>query len=272
MLVSIQGIKGSYHHDVACALYGEEVNVLECLSFDKMAESISSSEAQVGIMAIENSIAGSIIPNYTIIDKLNLKIIGEYYININHNLLAYKGVKISDIEKISSHPMALLQCKDYLKKTNKTLIEDVDTAHVAKLISEKKLKNVAAIASISASKIYGLNLLARNIQSVDYNQTRFVIISKKVDQKTKEKANKASIKFVLSHRNGSLANVLNIISDYEINLTKIQSVPIIESPWKYSFFVDLTFPSLKSYKKCINDLKSVSEELKEFGIYNNFKK
>ena len=168
--------------------------------------------------------------------------------------------------------MAFLQCKDYLKQIDKILIEDVDTAQVAKLISEQKLKNVAAIASVNAAKIYGLKILKKNIQSVDYNQTRFVIISKKVDQKTKEKANKASIKFVLSHRNGSLANVLNIISDYEINLTKIQSVPIIESPWKYSFFVDLTYPSLKSYKKCLNDLKSVSEELKEFGIYNNFKK
>ena len=176
MLVSIQGIKGSYHHDVACALYGEEVSILECLSFDKMAESIFKSEAQVGIMAIENSIAGSIIPNYTIIDKLNLKIIGEYYININHNLLAYEGVKISNIEKISSHPMALLQCKDYLKKTNKIIIEDVDTAHVAKLISEKKLKNVAAIASISASKIYGLDILERNIHKKTKISILFFII------------------------------------------------------------------------------------------------
>ena len=141
MLVSIQGIKGSYHHDVACALYGEDVNILECLSFDKMAESVFESKAQIGIMAIENSIAGSIIPNYAIIDKLNLKIVGEYYININHNLLVYKGVKISDVEKISSHPMAFLQCKDYLKQIDKILIEDVDTAKVAKLISEQKLKN-----------------------------------------------------------------------------------------------------------------------------------
>ena len=112
----------------------------------------------------------------------------------------------------------------------------------------------------------------KNIQSINYNQTRFVIISKKVDQKTKELANKASIKFILSHRNGSLANVLNIIADYDINLTKIQSIPIVESPWKYSFFVDLTFPSLKNYKNCFNDLMSVSEDIKEFGVYNNFKK
>ena len=142
MLVSIQGIKGSYHHDVACALYGEDVKILECLSFDKMAESVFKSKAQIGIMAIENSIAGSIIPNYAIIDKLNLKIVGEYYININHNLLVYKGVKISDVEKISSHPMAFLQCKDYLKQIDKILIEDVDTAQVAKLISKQKLKNL----------------------------------------------------------------------------------------------------------------------------------
>ena len=167
MLVSIQGIKGSYHHDVACALYGDDVNILECLSFDKMAESVFESKAQIGIMAIENSIAGSIIPNYAIIDKLNLKIVGEYYININHNLLVYKGVKISDVEKISSHPMAFLQCKDYLKQIDKILIEDVDTAQVAKLISEQKLKNLAAIASKNAAKIYGLKILEKNIQSVN---------------------------------------------------------------------------------------------------------
>tara|TARA_B100000963_G_scaffold53847_1_gene41948 strand:+ start:7951 stop:8769 length:819 start_codon:yes stop_codon:yes gene_type:complete len=272
MLVSIQGIKGSYHHNVASLLYGDKVNILECLSFDKLAESIFESKAERGIMAIENSIAGSIIPNYTIIDKLNLKIVGEYYININHNLLVHEGVKISDVEKIYSHPMAFLQCKDYLKKIDKILIEDVDTAHVAKLISEQKLKNVAAIASVNAAKIYGLKILKKNIQSEKYNQTRFVIISKKVDPKIKDFANKASIKFILSHRNGSLANVLNIIAKYDINLTKIQSIPIVESPWKYSFFVDLTFPSLKNYKNCFKDLMSVCEDIKEFGVYNNFKK
>ena len=167
--------------------------------------------------------------------------------------------------------MAFLQCKDYLKQIDKILIEDVDTAQVAKLISEQKLKNLAAIASKNAAKIYGLKILEKNIQSVNYNQTRFVIISKKVDQKTKQLANKASIKFVLSHRNGSLAKVLNIIAEYDINLTKIQSIPIVESPWKYSFFVDLTFPSLKNYKNCFNELMSVSEDIKEFGVYNNFK-
>lgn len=271
MKIAIQGIKGSYHHQVATEFFDDKIQLDECLSFDKLVDSLNNGVSEFGVMAIENSIAGSIIPNYSLIDKNNLYIIGEYYININHNLMVYPGVDLNQIKIVSSHPMALLQCKDYLKKIDKTIVEDKDTAEVAKRIIENKLLDTAAIASVEASKLYGLDIIERNIQTIKDNETRFVVVSKLPDKKVISNANKASLKFILSHKNGSLANILNILSNYDMNLTKIQSIPIIETPWKYSFFIDTTFTDIKKYKKAIENVSSQSEYVKEFGVYENFK-
>ncbi len=271
MKVAIQGIKGSYHHQVAVEFFTDDIEIDECMSFDALIESLIEDKSDFGVMAIENSIAGSIIPNYSLIDNYGLSIIGEHYININHNLMVYPGVKLNDIKFISSHPMALLQCKDFIKNSNKTIVEDRDTAEVAKRIIENKMIDTAAIASFQASELYGLDIIEKNIQTITDNETRFVIISKKSNKVDKLDLNKASLKFILSHENGSLAQILNILAKHNQNLTKIQSIPIIETPWKYSFFVDLTFKDYNNYKKAIDEVTKSSELVKEFGVYLNFK-
>ena len=267
--VAIQGIKGSYHHQVAIDYFGEKVELSEFMSFDEVAYSIANENCRSGIMAIENSIAGSIIPNYALIDKLNLNIIGEYYININHQLMAINGSKIEDIEIVASHPMALLQCKKFFKKHPKiTLVEDKDTAEVAFRIQRDNIKNMGAIASVYASELYGLNILSQDIQTIKNNETRFVIVSK-IGSKNTSKNDKASIKFSLSHKTGSLAVILNILKDCNLNLTKIQSLPIIEIPWKYSFFIDTTYDSNENLEKALKLIDNSSESLKVLGIYQN---
>ena len=267
--VAIQGIKGSYHHQVATEYFENEIEIIEFLSFDEVANSIVQSHCDFGVMAIENSIAGSIIPNYALIDKLNLNINGEYYININHQLMAISGSKFEDLEIVASHPMALLQCKNFFKKYPKiTLVEDKDTAEVAYRIQRDKIKNMGAIASVNAAKLYELNILCKDIQTIKNNETRFVIISK--NSKDHDKGNnKASIKFSLSHRTGSLATILNILKDCNLNLTKIQSLPIIEIPWKYSFFIDTTFELYDNLKVALKLIDDKSEFLKVLGIYQN---
>ena len=271
MKISIQGITGSYHYEVAKNYFGNDCTTLDCMTFDDVVFSVKNHRSDFGVMAIENSIAGSLIPNYSLIDNNNLNIIGEYYININHQLMALPGVKIENIKTISSHPMALLQCKDFLKSSNKLILEDKDTADVARKISENNLIDTAAIASKNAAQIYGLSILKKNIQTIKNNETRFVIVSSQESLNSTLKKNKASLKLILNHRNGSLAKVLNIFAEYSINLTKIQSIPVIETPWKYAFFIDLTFNNIKDYINAIEKIKLSSELFKEFGVYKSEK-
>lgn len=267
--IGIQGIKGSYHDQVAKEYFGKSMEINEFLSFDELAESVFSGNSEFGIMAIENSIAGSIIPNYALIDNLNLNIVGEYFLNINHQLMVFPGVNFDDLEIVSSHPMALLQCKKFFKDfPNITLIEGKDTAEEAKRISENKIKNIGAIASVEASKLYSLDIIHKNIQTIKKNETRFVVISKDKTPNT-EKFDKASMKFSLSHKTGSLANVLTILKDHNLNLTKIQSLPIIEFPWKYSFFIDTTFTNINDFYKAFELIDDKAESLKLLGIYKN---
>lgn len=271
MKISIQGITGSYHHEVAKNYFGNDCLTLDCMTFDDVVLTVKNGLSDFGIMAIENSIAGSLIPNYSLIDKNNLNIIGEYYININHQLMALPGIKIENIKTISSHPMALLQCKDFLKSCNKLILEDRDTADVARRISENNLFDTAAIASENAAEIYGLNILKKNIQTIKNNETRFVIVSSEDSLNSTIEKNKASLKLILNHSNGSLAKVLNIFYDNNINLTKIQSIPVIETPWKYSFFIDLTFTNIRDYTNAVKNVKLCSELFKEFGLYKSEK-
>lgn len=271
MKIAIQGITGSYHHEVAKNYFGDECDTLDCMTFDDVVFSVKNGLSDFGVMAIENSIAGSLIPNYSLIDNNNLNIIGEYYININHQLMVAPGIKIEDIKTISSHPMALLQCKDFLKSLNKLILEDKDTADVARRISKDNLTNMAAIASEKTAEIYNLDILEKNIQTIKNNETRFVIISSKDSLNSTVAKNKASFKIILNHSNGSLAKVLNIFSENNLNLTKIQSIPVIETPWKYSFFIDLTFKKLKDYTNAIKKVRLSSELFKEFGVYKSEK-
>ncbi|WP_394975262.1 prephenate dehydratase [uncultured Croceitalea sp.] len=268
--VAIQGIKGSNHHQVAKDFYGDTIELVECFSFDKLIEAVLDDKADKAIMAIENSIAGSIIPNYNLIYHNNLHIIGEYYLNIQHHLMVKKGVKIQNLKEVHSHPMALLQCKEFFKKYPEIkLVEDVDTAETAKRIQNKNLHNIGAIAPAVASELYGLEIIARSIQTIKNNATRFIILKKENKLLSKKEINKASLRFVTEHKRGSLATVLNVMSDCNMNLTKIQSLPVIETPWKYAFFVDVTFDVYADFEKGKALLEIMSEDFRVLGEYKN---
>jgi len=270
--IAIQGIVGSFHHQVAQEYYGQNVIVDECLSFDELVDSLLSEKSSQAVMAIENSIAGPIIPNYALIDKNNLHIIGEHYLRIHQNLMALEGQKIEDITEVHSHPMALLQCMDFLKQyPHIKLVEDKDTAETARRIQQNQLKGIAAIASKTAAEMYDLEILAPEIQTIKNNMTRFVIIQKENSFVSEEEINRASLKFELDHKRGSLAAVLNVMSDCKMNLTKIQSLPKIETPWKYSFFVDVTFEKYEDYAKAKSLLTIMAEYFKVLGEYPDTK-
>jgi prephenate dehydratase len=268
--IAIQGIKGSFHHQVALDYFDAAIAIHECMSFDSLVESVLKEDSKFAVMAIENSIAGSIIPNYALIDKNNLKVIGEYYLSVHHNFMCLKGQKIEDITEVHSHPMAILQCKEFFKKySHIKLVEDKDTAETAKRIHDNNLKGIGAIASKTAAELYDLEILASEIQTINDNQTRFVIISTNQDESNKSLINKASLKFELEHKRGSLATVLNVMSDCKLSLTKIQSLPKIETPFQYSFFVDITFDDYKDYEKAKQLLEIMTTHFKVLGEYKN---
>ncbi|MBL7885495.1 MAG: prephenate dehydratase [Flavobacterium sp.] len=268
--VAIQGIKGSFHHQVALEYFQENIAIDECLSFEAVVDSLLNNQSQFAVMAIENSIAGSIIPNYALIDKNNLHIIGEYYLDIIQNLMVLNGQKLDEIHEVHSHPMALLQCMDFLKKQSHIkLVEDKDTAETARRIHQNQLKGIAAIGSKVAAKLYDLSIVAPEIQTVNNNKTRFFIISQQPNLLAKELINKASLKFELEDTPGSLAAVLNVMTNCKLNLTKIQSMPIIETPFQYSFFVDVVFEKYKHYEKAVKILELMTSHFKVLGEYNN---
>ena len=268
--IAIQGVKGSNHHQVATNYFGEDIDLVECMSFDSLVDKLLNKRADKAVMAIENSIAGSIIPNYALLYKNNLHIIGEYYLSIHHNLIVYKGQSLEDVEEVHSHPMALLQCKEFLKSyPNIKLVETVDTAETAERIQKHQLKNIAAIAPKAAAELYDLDIIASEIQTISNNSTRFIIIKTKNKELPISEINKASLRFITDHKRGSLAAILNVMSDCNLNLTKIQSLPVIEQPWKYSFFVDVTFNTYEKYVKAKSLLEIMAEDFKVLGEYKN---
>ncbi|TXN36944.1 prephenate dehydratase [Flagellimonas hymeniacidonis] len=268
--VAIQGIKGSNHHQVAKDYFGEDIDLLECLSFDAIIEHLQNGSADKGIMAIENSIAGSIIPNYNLVYHNDMHIIGEHYLNIHHNLMMLKGCSLHNLKEVHSHPMALLQCKEFFKQYSSIkLVEDVDTAETAKRIMDKELKHIGAIAPKVAADLYNLEIIAPEIQTIKNNATRFIILKKQNKVLPEEEINKASLRFITDHKRGSLATVLNVMSDCNLNLTKIQSLPVIETPWKYAFFVDVTFDAYSNFSKAKALLEIMSEDFRVLGEYKN---
>lgn len=270
--VAIQGVKGSFHHIVSQQFFDTPVDAIECLTFDKVVESLTTKECDAAIMALENSIVGSIIPNYALIDTYGLHIVGEHYLDIQHNLMALPNQRIESIEEVYSHPMALLQCKEFFKQyPHIKLVEDKDTAEVAQRIHEKKLKGIGAIASSMAADIFELDILASSIQTIKHNETRFVIVKRTNSEVPENEINKASVKFESDHKRGSLAAILNVMSDCKLNLTKIQSLPIVETPWKYAFFVDVTFEKYIDFEKSKSIIDIMGEGFKVLGEYKNAK-
>lgn len=270
--IAIQGIKGSYHYQASREFFlNEPIEIIECDSFDKVAQNLIKNQADYGIMAIENTIAGAILPNYNLIDKYQLYIVGEHYIDIQHQLMAIEGQQIQDITEVHSHYMALLQCKDFfMHYPHIKLVEDSDTASTALKIKQNQLKGIAAIASKEAANLYGLTILAQNIQTMQNNSTRFVILQPQKPKILSENISKASIKFELEHKRGSLATLLNVISNCDLNMTKIQSLPVVHKPWKYAFFIDVTFEEYANFQKLIQLMTIMAEEIKILGEYSTF--
>jgi prephenate dehydratase len=267
--IAIQGIESSFHDMAVKKMFPKkEIELIKCTSFEKVTESINNLSADFGVLAIENTIAGSILPNYNLIDESGLVIMDEVFLNIQMYMMALETETIHDILEIHSHPVALLQCKNYLRKIppHIKIIEGIDTASEAKKIKEQNLKGIAAIAGKQVAEKFGLKILDSKIQNNSDNQTRFVLIGKKIKTNIKE-ATKATLKFKLDHRVGSLSNVLQLFSTFEISLTKIQSLPIIGEPWQYSFFVDVVFKDYKLFKEVIKVLEKAVKELKVVGAY-----
>lgn len=270
--VAIQGIPGSFHHQVALNEFGSEAAILHKDSFEEVAQAVENSEASHGVIAIENSIAGAILPNYDLIDRHGLSISGEHYLPISHQLMALPGQKIEDIVEVQTHPMALLQCKVFLKKYPQIRqLAGIDTASVAQDISKKKTLGKAAIAGRIASEIYGLEILAKDIQTVKSNFTRFILLEKKAVIK-QQQHQKASIKVTIENRSGGLAKMLTCMHEEGLDLSKIQSIPVIEKPWEYSFFIDAVFEEITLFEHCMKRIQSEFGEVKIFGTYKVGKK
>ncbi len=268
LAVSIQGYEGSFHQVAAQLFFGKNVEVIPCNTFKEVVKIAGNKkESDGGVMAIENSIAGSILPNYNLLQKSNLKIIGEIYLQIRQNLLVNPGVRLEDVREVHSHTMALQQCYDFLDKHKWKLVETDDTALSAKYIHQHKSKHVAAIASKLAAELYNLEMISPNIHTLKNNYTRFLILQR-VDMAIKvEDADKASINFHTNHSKGSLAKVLTKIADGGINLSKLQSFPIPGSDFKYSFHADMEFDSATQFNKVIELVKPLTAEIKIYGVY-----
>lgn len=266
--IAIQGYEGSFHHIAANLYFGRDIEILPCDTFRAVATSVKRGDAYMGLMAIENSIAGSIIPNYSILQDENLQVAGEVYLPIKQNLMVLPDVELEDIQEVESHSMALLQCVDYLDEHNWKLIESDDTALSAKHISEKGLHHTAAIASELAAEMYGLKIIAPEINTIKSNYTRFMVL-KRYDHNIAPDVNKASLYFKTNHEEGSLLRALSCLEG--INLSKLQSYPIPSEPWHYLFHIDLEFSCLDDYIRNLNRLQIATEEIHVYGVYHSGK-
>lgn len=270
--VSIQGYEGSFHQVAARQFFGKDIGIIPCGTFHEVIKIASNKkESDGGVMAIENSIAGSILANYNLLQKSSLRIVGEIYLQIRQNLLVNPGVTLEDIREVHSHPMAIQQCLDFLHKYNWKLIETEDTALSAKHVHQHHSKHVAAIASKLAADLFSLDIIAPNIHTMKNNYTRFLILKRDDEPGKIEQADKASVNFHTDHSRGSLARVLTAIADGGINLSKLQSFPIPGSDWKYSFHADMEFETISQFNTVIENMKSMTAGLRIYGVYKKGK-
>ena len=266
MKIAIQGYEGCFHHIVAREYFGGEIDIIPCDTFREVAKMVKSGVADFGVMAIENSIAGSIIPNYSILQSDMLQVAGEAYLSIEQNLMVLPGVELEDIKEVHSHPMALLQCVDYLDERGWRLVESEDTALSARVIAEQRVGNRAAVASRLAAELYGLKIISPAINTNKDNYTRFVIL-KRYDHRISPDANKASLYFKTDHKQGALLRVLREMDDSRVNLSKLQSYPICSEPWHYLFHVDIEFECLDDYVEILDKIQLVAKEVHVYGVY-----
>lgn len=268
--IAIQGYQGCFHQAAAMQYFGEDIELICCANFRQVIQSVKADPAcSGGVMAIENSIAGSILPNYNLITKANLRITGEVYLHIDQNLLVNPGVTLHEIEEVHSHPMALLQCTDYLEQFPWKLVETEDTALSAAMVHQTGSTRIAAIAGALAADMFCLHMLAPDIQTEKYNYTRFWILEEQ-DNGTAP-PDKASMVFQTDHSKGSLARVLGKISECGVNLSKLQSFPIPGSEWKYQFHADCEFAELSQWQKLLELITPFTAGIQVYGVYKNGK-
>lgn len=275
--VTIQGVAGCYH-DAAAHLFfeGEDVTTIPCESFPVMFDTLASDASLLGIMAVENTIAGPLLQNHELLRQSNMRIIGELKLRISHVLCALPGQSIDQLTEVNSHPMALMQCEQYLRRhPNLKVVEHFDTAGSAEEIARKGLVGHAAVCGEYAADLYGLHILERSIETNKRNFTRFLILADPLVAAeigpNEADINKASIVFTLPHTQGALSKALTIFSFYDINLSKIQSTPIIGREWEYRFYVDLTFDSLLRFHQAIDAVRPLIRDLSIIGEYTEAK-
>jgi len=273
--VAIQGVKGAYHdlaaHKYFKEKYDEEVEIFPCKQFKDVISAVKRDSSFIGIMAIENTIAGSLLQNYELIRESDLVVVGEQKLHISHSLAALPEDTIETIVEIDSHPIALMQCANFLSTLPCVkVVEEDDTALSAKNIAENQLKGHAAICSSYAAELYGLKVLEEGIETNKRNFTRFLLLANSwlaEDLVNESEIDKSSIVFTLPHTEGSLSKILTILSFYDVNLTKIQSLPILGREWEYLFYVDLTFKSLLKYKQGLDAVRPLTKEFRILGEY-----
>lgn len=264
--IAIQGIKGCFHEMAAKQYFNNNFEVVECKTFNDLASTLKGNKSDFGIIAIENTLAGSILSNYSLIEKNKFYVMGETYLPIQMHLMGTQESNLSYITEIISHPVALAQCDEYLYALeNVDLKEFHDTAAAAKWVAEHQLKNMGAVAGELAAELYGLKILQRNIETHKRNFTRFLIVSR--DLKEVEGRNKASLSLELSHQPGSLADILTLFKKFNVNLTKIQSLPIIGKPYQYAFHIDLSWASYDQYSEALTGIKEKGAKVKILGEY-----
>ncbi|MDR3118261.1 MAG: prephenate dehydratase [Mediterranea sp.] len=270
--IAIQGTLGSYH-DIAAHKYAEEeeIELICCSTFEEIFDAIRNEPDVTGMLAIENTIAGSLLQNNELLRQSNTQIIGEYKLRISHCFVCLPDEGWDDITEVNSHPIALMQCRDFLNRhPGIKVVEGEDTALSAEIIKKENLKGHAAICSKAAAERYGMKILQEGIETNKHNFTRFLVVAdswKAHEQQKVHNINKANIVFSLPHAEGSLSQVLSILSFYKINLTKIQSLPIIGREWEYLFYVDVVFNDYLRYKQALTAITPLTKELKTLGEY-----
>ncbi len=274
--VAIQGGYGAFHEIAARKYYkGLKLEIVPCDTFIDLFDSVADGRADSAAVAIENSVAGSLIPNYALLSRSEFKVTGEVYLRIIQNLIGLPGLKIDDVEEVHSHPMAILQCQDFLKPLRHKgvkVVESIDTALSAKWISEKGLKGVAALASDLAADMYGLEIITESVESNKRNFTRFLIVEPESNLEKDSgrfTGNKASVCFTLPHQVGSLSQVLSVLAYYKINLSKIQSLPAVGKEWEYFFYLDILYDDYDMYKKSLSAIVPLIDQLQILGEYRS---
>lgn len=270
--VAIQGVAGCFHDAAAHHWFGDRpLEIVENESFPIMFEGMDADASMVGVMAIENTIAGSLLPNHELLRRSRLKIVGELKMRVSHVLCALEGQQITDLTEVRSHPMALMQCEQFLRHhRHMRMVEDYDTAGAAADIARGNIRGRAAVCGEFAAKMYGLNVLERGIETNKHNFTRFLVLADPLSvelQPDERQIDKASIVFTLPHRQGALSKILTILTFYDINLTKIQSMPIIGREWEYRFYADLTFDSLLRFNQAITAVQPLLNDFQMLGMY-----